>query len=293
MRQIMPIKHLTCSKKRRYLGGSAIAKLGFCTSWAIKADALEPDWIETVEVDFHLPNNHQEFRGKRIVHISDMHCSRTVTEKYLRHCVDRVNSLDADIVLLTGDYVTHDFKGKYRHKAVELIGDIKSKLGTFACLGNHDYGIGSLIRSRRSDLLAHLTSGMKEKGVKLLRNDSHMIEIEGKPLWFVGLGDIWAEDFHPGKAFSKVPKGQPVITLLHNPEGVKLLKHFPAGAVMSGHTHGVQHPFATSLKIIGNRRFHAGMYHIGDKKLYVNRGLGRLGQMICNPRPEITLLTIQ
>jgi len=289
----MPIRYLTCPKKRRHLGGTAAGKLGFCTSWAINPDALSPQWIETVEIDFHLPNNRDQFRGKRIVHISDMHCSRTVTEKYLRHCIDRVNDLDADIVLLTGDYITHDFRGKYRHTAVELIGNIESKLGTFACLGNHDYGIGSLIRSRRTDLLEHLTSGMMKKGIKLLRNDSHVIDIEGKPLWLVGLGDIWAEDFHPDRAFAEVPKDQPVITLLHNPEGIKYLKNFPAGAVMSGHTHGVRRPFAKSLNKIGSPRFHAGMYHLGDKKLYVNRGLGRLGQMVCNHRPEITLLTIQ
>lgn len=289
----MPLRYLKCPQKRRYLGGAAIGRLGFCTSWAIGADAMSPEWIETVEVDFHLPNNREEFRGKRIVHVSDMHCSRTVSAKYLRRCIDRVNALDADIVLLTGDYITHDFKGKYRQTVIDIVGRIESKLGTFACLGNHDYGIGSVIRSRRSDLLKHLTDGFRDSGVNLLRNQSSVINIDGKDLWFVGLGDIWAKDFYPDKAFADVPNDEAVITLMHNPEGMKYLNRFPAGAVLSGHTHGVQHPLATSLNWGGKRRFHAGMYHIGDKKLYVNRGLGRLGQMIFNQRPEITVLTLK
>lgn len=289
----MPLRYLKCPKNRRHLGGAAIGRLGFCTSWAIGVDSMSPEWIETVEVDFHLPNNHEEFRGKRIVQISDMHCSRTVSAKYLRRCIDRVNSLEADIVLLTGDYITHDFRGKYRRTVIDLVGRIESKLGTFACLGNHDYGIGSVIRSRRTDLLKNLTDGFKDCGVNLLRNQSSVIDIDGKELWFVGLGDIWAKDFHPDKAFADVPDGEAVITLMHNPEGMRYLNRFPAGAVMSGHTHGVHRPLAASINWGGRQRFHAGMYHIGNKKLYVNRGLGRLGQMIFNQRPEITVLTLQ
>lgn len=279
--------------RRRYLGGTAAGKLGFCTSWAVDDHDSGREWIETVEVDMHLDDLPEELAGKRIVHVSDLHCSRTVSAEYLEKCIDRINLLNADITVLTGDYITHDFNGLYREKAVELVGKIKSSHGVYACLGNHDYGIGSVIRSKRGDLLEHLTEGMKENNVKLLRNESTCVEIDGTELWFVGVGDIWAEDFDPDKAFSKVDDTKTTITLMHNPDGVKHLRNYHCSAVMSGHTHGVQHPFSTSLALMGNPRYHAGLYQVENKKLYVNRGLGRLGQMICSPRPEITVITLR
>ncbi len=279
--------------KKRFLGGSAAGKLGFCTGWAVDTHDSGREWIETVDISMPVAGLDDELHGKRIIHISDLHCSRTVSGRYLEKCVERVNQLDADIVVLTGDYITHDFKGNYRQKAVDLVGTLKSRFGVYACLGNHDYGIGSVIRSRRGDLLEHLTEGMKEKGVKLLRNESTQVDIAGKPLWFVGLGDLWADDFNPDKAYSGVPDSHTAITLVHNPSSAKHLKHYHSNAIMSGHTHGVAHPLAKALSLLGKHKYHAGMYNIHGKQLYVNRGLGRLGQMICSPRPEITVITLQ
>jgi predicted MPP superfamily phosphohydrolase len=287
------MKNKNPMSRKHFLGGAAAGKLGFCTGWAVDTHDSGREWIETVDVDMSVAGLADELCGKRIVHVSDLHCSRTVSARYLEKCVERVNQLDADIVVLTGDYITHDFKGNYRQKAVDLVGSMNSRFGVYACLGNHDYGIGSVIRSRRTDLLEHLTEGMKEKGVILLKNESIQAEIEGKPLWFVGLGDLWADDFDPDKAYAGVPDSQTAITLVHNPDSVGHLKHFHSNAVMSGHTHGVAHPFAKVMGILGKQKYHAGMYEVAGKQLYVNRGLGRLGQMIFSPRPEITVITLQ
>ncbi|MBW8016969.1 MAG: hypothetical protein FVQ82_12355 [Planctomycetes bacterium] len=278
--------------RRRFLGGKAAGKLGFCTAWAVDDHDSGREWIETVDVSMPVSGLADELCGKRIIHVSDLHCSRTVSPRYLEKCFERVNQLNADIVVLTGDYITHDFNGNYRQIAVDLIGKLKSRFGVYACLGNHDYGIGSIIRSRRGDLLEHLTEGMRDKGVKLLRNESVQVDVDGKELWFVGLGDLWADDFNPDKAYSGVDNSQTAITLVHNPKSVKHLKHYHSHAVMSGHTHGVQHPLAKTCGALGKPKYHAGMYEVDGKKLYVNRGLGRLGQIVCSPRPEITVVTL-
>ncbi|MCF7956233.1 MAG: metallophosphoesterase [Phycisphaerae bacterium] len=278
--------------RRRFFGGTAAGKLGFCTAWAVDDHDSGREWIEIVDVSMPVAGLADQLCGKRIIHVSDLHCSRTVSERYLEKCVERVNQLDGDIVVLTGDYITHDFYGTYRQIAVDLIGRINSRFGVYACLGNHDYGIGSVIRSKRDDLLEFLTEGMSEKGVKLLRNESVQVDVDGKPLWFVGLGDLWAGDFNPDKAYSGIDKSQAAITLVHNPKSVKHLKHYHSHAVMSGHTHGVQHPLAGTCQALGKPKYHAGMYEVDGKQLYVNRGLGRLGQIVCSPRPEITVVTL-
>lgn len=278
----------------RHIKGVTFGKMGFCTSSAVCAKGIGPEWIEVINIEMPLNKLPKKLGGKRIVQISDMHRSRTVSTRYLKRCIDRVNSLSPDIVVMTGDYVTHDISGKFRQKAVELVGRIRSRHGVYACLGNHDYGIGSGGSNKSETLLADMISAMQNKGVNVLQNESAIVDVDGQPLWLVGLGDLWAGDLNPKKAFSDVPCNEAVIALVHNPDGIDHLHAFPADAVMSGHTHGTTVDLTFSLKrAFRYRRFHAGMFEVGDKKLYVNRGLGRLGRTLFNARPEITVMTLK
>ncbi len=282
------------TNQRQYLKGAALGALGFCTRWAVDAHGTGPEWLEVVEIDLHLQSPHSKLYGTRIAHISDIHHSRTVSSGYLRRCFERINLLDVDIVVLTGDYITYDFRGRYREKVVDLLGSIESRFGVYACLGNHDYGLHGLPDRKKKHLLRRLIQGMEAKGITVLRNESVVLDIDGHPLCLVGLGDLKVGDFQPHKAFADVPDDHVTIALIHNPRGVEHLGEFTANAVVSGHTHGrksmssISHPWTT-----GDRRFHAGMYEVEGRKLYVNRGLGRVGRTRLNVRPEITILTLR
>lgn len=201
--------------------------------------------------------------------------------------------MKADIVVLTGDYITHDFRGRFRRKVVEILGKIEARLGVYASLGNHDYGIGGGIYKRRNDELNWMIEQIGNTHIKMLRNASSYIEIDGHKLWFVGLGDLWADDFMPHIAFENVDANGSVIALSHNPETIDRLHNFQIDAVVSGHTHGCGFEWTAlpDRPLVNRRRFQAGMYHLGNKKLYVNRGLGRHGRWF-NARPEITVFTL-
>ena len=273
--------------------GAALVSLGICTRWAIDTDGVGPEWIEVVQVDLPLQSPHRRLNGKRIAHISDLHHSRTVSGVYLRRCIERINLLDVDLVVLTGDYITYDFAGRYRKKVVALLGNIESRFGAFACLGNHDYGVSSLPSGRRDHLMDRLTRGMADSGITVLRNESTVLDIDGHPLWLVGLGDLRVGDFRPHRAFADVPTDQATIALMHNPRGVEHMGDFAAHAVMSGHTHGRKARFWPNASgTAWRRRFHAGMYEVEGTRLYVNRGLGRVGRARLSIRPEITVFTL-
>ncbi len=281
-------------ERRRYLQGAALGSMGFCTRWAIDADGLGPEWTEVVEIDLHMHSQNARLHGRRIAHISDLHHSRTVSGGYLRRCIERINMLDVDVVVLTGDYITYDFRGRYREKVVNLLANIESRFGAYACLGNHDYGVPSHSSSRRDHLLGRLTHGMEASGITVLRNEAAVLDMDGHPLWLVGLGDLRVGDFRPDEAFADVPTNQATIALMHNPRGVEHLGDYAAHAVMSGHTHGRRarfwpDPSGTFMR----RRFHSGMYEVEGTKLYVNRGLGRVGRAKLSIRPEITIFTLR
>ena len=281
------------NNRAHYLKGVTLGTLGFCTRWAVDAHGIGPEWIEVVEIDLHLQTRDSRLHGTRIAHISDLHYSRTVSGAYLHRCVERINKLDVDVVVMTGDYITYDIRGKYRERVIALLGNIESRFGAYACLGNHDYGV-RLPGRRRGRLLRRLIRGMEASGITVLRNESTVLDIDGHPLWFVGLGDLKVGDFQPEKAFAEVPTDQVTIALIHNPRGVEYLGEFPANAVVSGHTHGRKSKFSVSLPWTNeDRRFHSGMYEFEGKKLYVNRGLGRVGRTRMKVRPEITVFNLR
>ncbi len=291
---IQPSGGRVSTHRAHYLKGAALGTLGFCTRWAVDAHGIGPEWIEVTQIDLHLQNLSQRLQGTRIAHISDLHCGRTVSGGYLHRCIERINRLDVDVVVLTGDYITYDIRGKYREKVVALLGNIKSRFGGYACLGNHDYGLASLPVRRRRCLLRQMIRGMEAGGITVLRNEATALTIKDNPLWLVGLGDLWVGDFQPHKAFADVPSDQVVIALMHNPYGIEHLGEFRAHVVMSGHTHGRKNRTTAELKWqVGSRRFQAGMYEVEGKKLYVNRGLGRVGRVRLKARPEITVFTLR
>ncbi|MBN2269404.1 MAG: metallophosphoesterase [Sedimentisphaerales bacterium] len=277
-----------------YLKGLALGSLGFCTRSAVDVNGGGAEWLEVVEMDLNLTKRHHRLHGTRIIHVSDLHLSRTVKADYLTRCIERINLLEADIVLLTGDYITYDILGKYRKKVAGLLGGIKSRFGAFACLGNHDYGVKVMMPRKRNYMLLEFISDLKGNGINVLRNESALLDIHGEKLRLVGLGDLKAGDFHPQKAFADASNGDVTVALIHNPKGAEYLDEFDVDAVFSGHTHGKISRFPhTHLLNIKKRKFHAGMYKVNDTVLYVNRGLGRVGRMRFYARPEITILTLR
>lgn len=277
-----------------YLKGLALGTLGFCTRSAVDVNGSGAEWLEVVEIDLNLTKPNHRLHGTRIAHVSDLHLSRTVRAEYLSRCIERINRLEADIVVLTGDYITYDIRGRYRKQVAALLGQIQSKFGIYACLGNHDYGLKAMLLRKRNYMLIKFIRSLKEKGINLLRNESATLDIHGQQLQIVGLGDLRLGDLHPKKAFEEAADDQVTIALVHNPKAVEYLDQFAIDVVFSGHTHGKTSRFPPNhILNTKSRRFHAGMYEVNGTRLYVNRGLGRVGRIRFNSRPEITLLTLR
>jgi hypothetical protein len=95
------------------------------------------------------------------------------------------------------------------------------------------------------------------------------------------------------RAFEQVDGGGPVITLSHNPESLGHIEDYNFDALICGHTHGVGFEWTAlpDRPFFNRRQLSSGMYHFGDRRVYVNRGLGRHGRLF-NKRPEITVFTL-
>jgi hypothetical protein len=111
-----------------------LATAALSTGYGI-AEARRTPAIKALAVAIpHLP---QEFEGFRIAQITDLHVSPTFGRSCVEKIVAKVNSLEADIVALTGDLV--DGTVEQIGYDVAPLKQIRSALGNYFVTGNHEY----------------------------------------------------------------------------------------------------------------------------------------------------------
>jgi predicted MPP superfamily phosphohydrolase len=230
----------------------------------------------------------RSLEGSTLVQISDVHVGIQVDDEYLVETFRRVAELRPDIVVMTGDFISHhdrvldQVSAVYRHFP-------NGRLATLAVLGNHDYGPAW----SHPELARALIDTVAPFGIAVLRNQ--ICEVEG--LQIVGLDDWWARRFRPAQAFARLDLRRAAVVLSHNPDTVDLAgwKGYE-GWVLSGHTHGGQckPPFLPApLLPVRNKRYTSGEFAIsGNRRLYISRGVGHLLQVRFNARPEVTVFTL-
>jgi len=271
--------------RRRLLGwgilGSGAAVLG-------NTFFIEPFWLELVERKLPIRFLPESLKGKTLVQISDIHIGHLVSNNFLLNSFQRVSELNPDIVVYTGDFISHGEEAKKNMEAL-LPHLPRGRMGTAAILGNHDYG-ENWAEEKWADLVIAL---LQTRDIPVLRNTT--IEIEG--LQILGLDDVWAHKFRLKEGLASLDPNRASIVLSHNPDTVDLGDWSSyQGWILSGHTHGGQckPPFLPPpLLPVTNRRYTAGHFELsGGRDLYINRALGYVMQVRFNVRPEITIFEL-
>jgi hypothetical protein len=189
--------------------------------------------------------------GLTVVMISDLHLGDVMSERRLSSIVNAINSLNPDIVCITGDIFNDDFRTiQNPQRARDLLLNINSTYGVFACLGNHDGG------STFNEMAAFLD----ESGVRLLMDEYEIIDgrfvIVGR-LDPSPIGGLEGRKRQELADFLPFDTGLPVIVMDHNPMSIGTYGA-ETDLVLSGHTHRGQ-VFPGSL--ITKRIFHIDYGH--------------------------------
>lgn len=264
---------------------------GSCALGGLYAWRFEDHWLRIERREMPLDGLGIGFDGATVAHISDLHCSPIVLERYLRQCVDTINAMGVDFVVITGDFITGH--KHYARRVARVLKGLRPKIATLAVLGNHDYGIFHPrgIGGTRG-LAEYLTRELSDANISVVLNETRTFHRNGSSVQFVGVEDFWSPRYNPYAAFAKAASGSPIVALCHNPDAAVQLAHCGAQWVLAGHTHGTGLPNA--VLPADNSHFIAGEYDLGNgRALYVNRGLGYGRRIRLNSRPEITLFTMR
>src|SRR5436189_519297 len=100
---------------------------------------VEPTWLELNQLDVPVPGLPDDFADFRIVQLSDFHCSRQVTPEYLAEAVELAQAQNADLAVLTGDFIHQGFR--YIERVADTLARLSAPCGVYAVLGNHDFSV--------------------------------------------------------------------------------------------------------------------------------------------------------
>ena len=250
----------------------------------------------------------KQLQGTRLVQLSDFHYDGVhLSERLLAKAIEASNQADPDLILLTGDFISS--KPGEIHGLVQWLQKLRSRIGIYAVLGNHD-----LCHPKAK---ATVTAALKHVDVQVLWNQ--IAYPFGPTFPVVGLADFWSREFHPELVLSKIDATLPRLVLSHNPDSAAQLQQWRVDLQLSGHTHGGQivlpalgrpvswlgrlrrHtpkpiqrwlPFlrAGCYRVVRHWEWAEGLHRVGQNYLYVNRGLGTYlpGRLFCPP--EVTII---
>ena len=163
---------------RRAFVGGALAAAGV----ALYANEVSRHELEVTERTFRLERLPKSFDGFRIVQISDLHLEEFTEDFYLRRVIARVNSLGAELVLVTGDFISRGPMGvELSYAAAARCGQLLRGLTCperYGVLGNHDAAVGSRM----------VTDHMEDNGLPILTNKRVRVERGGGVLLAGGGG---------------------------------------------------------------------------------------------------------
>jgi len=162
--------------------------------------------------------------------IADTHLGIYKGKKYFSRIIDIINQIDADIVLVAGDFV------HYSNNLARDFSPLRNiNKPTYVVFGNHDAGFPG------PDERAELRDIFIQNDIELLENRGVELFLgpEGKDtnIKLLGLGSHYADNDNT-ELLSQYTSDQDVLVLLHNPDSILTYPvHDVADVTVAGHTH--------------------------------------------------------
>lgn len=238
------------------------------------------------KLEFVVPKKKSTFNKLHIAAVSDIHLGTIMGPKRLQYIINKINSLNADIVLLVGDVFDEDIGRVIKNNLGEMLRGMKSTYGTFAITGNHEYFGG----------VEHAVHYLREQGIAVLRDEAISL---ADAITIVGREDIsfnrWSglkrKSLH--ELLRTDEKNLPTIVMDHQPLNLQELAKAEIDVQLSGHTHhGQLWPFNFITKKIYDVSW--GYKKKGNAHIYVSCGAGSWGPPIrTGNTPEILSLTLR
>lgn len=210
---------------------------------------LNARYIRTTPYEVKIEKDGGKLEELKIALVADLHLGYSIGDDHMEQMVEKINKMDADIVLIAGDIFDNDYDALYHpNYLIKKLREIKSKYGVYACYGNHDIQEKILVgfgfpsgEKKQSDL--RMDEFLEKANIKLLKDEAVLID---NSFYLVSRPDYK----HPGRDIEKrktpeevtadLDKTKPILVMEHEPKEIEELEKAGADMQLSGHTHDGQ-----------------------------------------------------
>ncbi len=243
----------------------------------------EANTLEVEKIEIRLERLPKNLEGFRVLHLSDIHHSPFTSLEHITRAIEIGNSLQPDMCILTGDYVSHE--SEYIEPVAEVMGRLESEFGTFACLGNHDHWTDGEM----------MTNAMREANITVLNNEGFRFTAKDSSFWLAGVDDYMVGKTDLRAALRGSFPDEMKLLLAHNPKILNRAARADVDLIFSGHTHGGQVKIRDDEKrILPRRKLKNGLYRRKDTQIYITRGIGTVVLPVrYQCPPEISLIELR
>jgi uncharacterized protein len=249
---------------------------------------------EELRFEFSWPGLKKSANPLRLIHITDLHYGWFFGREALRGLVKKLNTIEGDALLITGDVFHAPFAAV--ESAIDILsGLIKRKYGAFAVLGNHDYFVGA----------KRVKYCLSQSSITHLSDDFVIFNHEGSEICLAGLDDVlqtWSFE-QDGQIVDDLAQRIPAssdlkILLCHRPSILPLAAKAGFHLTLTGHVHGGQMlipipgmGYLSPAHLISDYSY--GWYAKDQCTMYLNKGIGSIYvPWRINCPPEIAIFSL-
>jgi hypothetical protein len=167
----------------------------------------------------------------KIAMTADIHLSEITSKRFVKRLVNKVNSINADIILLPGDIIEGDKSNPKAEYFEKQFTKLQSKYGVYAADGNHEIYMGN----KKFDFF-------EDAEIEVLRDT--VIRIDDS-FYLIGRRDVHDKRRRPFEDLSnQLTDSFPTFLLDHQPSEFETAYENNIDVQFSGHTHnGQMFPF--------------------------------------------------
>ena len=257
-------------------------------TYSLPDKKFNPKKIDLVEIDIELEDLGWNFNNFRILNLTDIHLGQWINPEYLDDLINYVNTLNIDLITLTGDYFSYVIEG-YEESLEESFKKLHAPYGKVGVLGNHDHWMSS----------NKIREIFKNANIVDLSNDVITLKKDGDCLNICGVDSCTVCADNLDKVIAKMPKNIPSILLAHEPDFAKESSQTGLFDLqISGHSHGGQFIIpkfeTTPFRGPNSTKYPVGLYKVRNMIQYTSKGLGTNSFRVrINCKPEITIITLK
>ncbi len=191
--------------------------------------------------------------------LSDTHLGMGVSLGRFDKVMSRIEAEKPDAILVLGDIFEY---GPHREQYAARLAQVKTPLGSYGVLGNHEYYVG----------YGDSKDFFESADVKLLENQTTVLP---NGVQVAGLKDIRTARVTPqdvADVLDLLDPSKPTILLSHTPLYAETAAEHGADLMLSGHTHNGQlWPFTYLVKLQFPRVY--GLFDVNGMPFYITSGV--------------------